>query len=51
MKKFNRKIQKCSRCNWEWFPRKKNIKDIRICPKCKSPYFNVSKKDKDKDKK
>lgn len=32
----------CKRCKHSWYPRKK---EIRMCPKCKSPYF-----DKEKDK-
>jgi hypothetical protein len=28
---------KCLRCEHDWTPRGK---DIRICPKCKSPYFD-----------
>lgn len=28
---------KCKRCLHEWVARKK---EIRVCPKCKSPYWN-----------
>ena len=28
---------KCKRCNYEWTPRKA---DIRLCPKCKSAYWD-----------
>jgi len=28
----------CERCGHEWHPRKV---ERRICPKCKSPYFDV----------
>lgn len=35
---------KCERCDHEWAPRKEG-KPI-ICPKCKSPYWNVPKKNK-----
>lgn len=33
-------IQKkvCLRCGHEWFPRTPN--EPRVCPKCKSPYWN-----------
>ena len=34
---------KCERCGHEWIPRKK---DVRICPKCKSPYFDIPRKKK-----
>ena len=34
---------KCERCGHEWIPR--NIKDKpRVCPKCKSPYWDRSRK-------
>lgn len=28
---------KCERCEHQWVSRKK---EIRVCPKCKSPYWN-----------
>ncbi len=31
----------CKRCKHRWVPRKE---DIRICPKCKSPYWDRSRK-------
>lgn len=31
---------KCKRCGHEWSPRKT---EIRMCPKCKSPYFDKAK--------
>ena len=31
--------RKCLRCNHEWIPKKRS----RICPKCKSAYFDVEK--------
>jgi predicted nucleic acid-binding Zn-ribbon protein len=34
---------KCERCGHEWLPR--NSKDApKVCPKCKSPYWNNPKK-------
>jgi len=30
---------KCSRCEWEWFPRAVPVQ----CPKCKSYYWNEDK--------
>ncbi len=31
----------CKRCNHLWYPRKN---DVRICPKCKSPYWDKERK-------
>ena len=31
----------CKRCGYKWVPR---IKKVRICPKCKSPYWDVEKR-------
>jgi predicted Zn-ribbon and HTH transcriptional regulator len=31
----------CKRCGHNWFP---NSKEIRICPKCKSTYWNSEEK-------
>jgi len=28
---------KCERCGKKWIPRKK---DVRVCPECKSPYWD-----------
>jgi len=28
---------KCKRCCHKWTPR---VKDVKVCPKCKSPYWN-----------
>ncbi len=36
---------RCERCGHEWVPR--NEKDEpRVCPKCKSPYWNRPRKEK-----
>lgn len=32
------KILNCKRCGHEWASR--NPDKVRVCPKCKSPYFN-----------
>lgn len=32
---------KCRRCEYQWAPRKR---DVRICPRCKSTYWNEPKK-------
>lgn len=37
------KKEVCIRCGHTWIPRKKVI---IICPRCKSPYFNIPKKNK-----
>jgi predicted nucleic acid-binding Zn-ribbon protein len=35
--------QVCFRCGHIWTPRQEKI---RVCPKCKSPYFDVPKRKK-----
>jgi len=30
----------CKRCGHRWIPRKE---EVRICPKCKSPYWDLEK--------
>jgi len=32
---------KCFKCGHSWIPRKP---DVRMCPKCKTPYFDVERK-------
>lgn len=32
---------KCKRCGYEWNPRKQ---DVRLCPKCKSIYWDRERK-------
>jgi len=40
---------KCERCSHEWIPN--NIKDEpKVCPKCKSPYWNTPRKNNKKKK-
>ncbi len=34
----------CERCNHKWIPR--GNEEPRVCPKCKSPYWNRPKKNK-----
>lgn len=36
------KLQKveCKKCGYRWIPRKE---EIRLCPKCKSPWFDMPK--------
>ena len=31
---------RCKRCGYQWVPRKA---DVRVCPKCKSPYWDRTK--------
>jgi len=42
MKNSGREIMilECKRCGWKWAPRKK---EVIICPKCKSAYWNKDK--------
>lgn len=37
---------RCERCGHEWLPR--NEEPPRVCPKCKSPYWDRPKKNKSK---
>jgi len=34
----------CERCSHKWIPRIKKTELPIICPKCKSPYWNIPKK-------
>lgn len=34
---------KCERCTHQWVPR--NESNPRVCPKCKSPYWDRPRKD------
>ena len=34
---------RCERCGHEWVPREK-AQEPRVCPKCKSPYWNRPRK-------
>ena len=34
---------RCDRCRHEWLPRDKG-QDPKVCPKCKSPYWNTPRK-------
>jgi predicted Zn-ribbon and HTH transcriptional regulator len=36
----------CERCNFKWFPRiqEDGTMKLKICPKCKSPLWNVKRK-------
>ena len=36
---------RCTRCGHEWLPREKG-REPRVCPKCKSPYWDRPKQAK-----
>jgi len=36
---------RCERCGHEWAPKKEG-NSPRVCPKCKSPYWDTPRKDK-----
>ena len=36
--------KECLRCEHDWYPRTEN--EPIICPKCKSPYWNIERKNK-----
>ena len=38
--KIKIKKMNCLRCGHNWIPRKE---DVRMCPKCKTPYFDQAK--------
>lgn len=35
---------RCERCDHEWVPREAG-QEPRVCPKCKSPYWNVPRRE------
>ena len=41
---FEQQKLRCKRCNHEWIQR--DIKLPKVCPRCKSPYWNLPKKEK-----
>lgn len=41
---------RCGRCEHEWVPRLSTEGEPRVCPKCKSPYWNKPRKYKVRDK-
>lgn len=45
MAKIKIDAYKCERCGHIWRPRE-GTKEPKVCPKCKSPYWNTPKKDK-----
>jgi len=43
MKIHDLPVLECKRCGWTWTPRKT---DVRMCPSCKTPYWDVPKEPK-----
>ena len=41
----------CERCEHTWIPRQEGAPPPRVCPKCKSPYWDVPRKAKKTTKK
>ncbi len=37
---------RCERCGHEWVPRESSASEPRVCPKCKSPYWDRPRKQK-----
>jgi hypothetical protein len=35
---------RCERCAHEWLPKNNAKEEPKVCPKCKSPYWNIPKK-------
>ena len=35
---------RCNRCEHAWVPRRSTKGEPRVCPKCKSPYWNKARK-------
>jgi len=36
---------RCERCQHKWIPSNKEVQP-RVCPKCKSPYWDIPRKNK-----
>ena len=45
--RVNRLLAKCYRCKYEWIPR---VREIKTCPKCRSPYWDKAKNKKEHSK-
>ena len=35
---------RCERCGHDWLPREQGKPEPKVCPKCKSPYWNSPRK-------
>jgi predicted Zn-ribbon and HTH transcriptional regulator len=42
-------VYQCERCGHEWQPRDPKAPEPKVCPKCKSPYWNTPRRNKRKD--
>ena len=42
MARVTRELYKCDRCGHEWMPR--GAGKPTVCPKCKSPYWDIPRK-------
>ena len=38
----------CERCGHKWVPRETTIEEPKVCPKCKSPYWNMPRKSEER---
>jgi len=45
---LKQKGYRCNRCGHEWKPRQSTEGEPKVCPKCKSPYWNKPRKYKRK---
>lgn len=39
----------CTRCGWQWVARLKTRPQPLVCPNCKSPYWDESRRRKERD--
>ena len=44
MAKIKIDAYKCERCGHVWMPRATSKEEPKVCPKCKSPYWNRPRK-------
>ncbi len=35
---------RCERCGHDWLPREQNKPEPKVCPSCKSPYWNTPRR-------
>jgi DNA-directed RNA polymerase subunit RPC12/RpoP len=40
---------RCTRCGHEWVPMRSSVGPPRVCPTCKSPYWDRPKKEAPRD--
>ena len=38
----------CERCSHKWVPRENQTREPKVCPRCKSPYYDIPRKLKNK---